>query len=99
MTPELFWSNGNIRTAKVHFLGMRKNPDPTVPVLSWTELRDGMLPAWSYYPHYINYESQLGFTENDSLPNVEFFPSLSVKSESNSTFSLENMKIFFEDKD
>ena len=99
MTPTHWWSNGNIRYADVHFLGMRKNPDPTVPVLSWTELRDGMLPAWSYYPHYINYESQLGFTENDSLPNVEFFPSLSVKSESSSTFSLENMKIFFEDKD
>jgi hypothetical protein len=99
MTPTHWWSNGNIRIAKVHFLGMRKNPEPGIPVLSWTELRDGMLPAWSYYPHYINYESQLGFTENASLPNVEFFPSLSVKSESNSTFSLENVKIFFEDKD
>jgi hypothetical protein len=99
MTPTHWWSNGNIRIAKVHFLGMRKNPEPGIPVLSWTELRDGMLPAWSYYPHYINYESQLGFTENASLPNVEFFPMLSVKSESNSTFSLENVKIFFEDKD
>ena len=99
MTPTHWHPNGNIRIVKVHFLGMRKSPDPNVPVLSWEQLRDGMNPAWSYYPHYVNYESQFVFGNEATSPtSLEFSPVLTVKSESSSDFSLEYLKLFFEDK-